>query len=229
MPEKKSNHRKDNSEKTQKSKDKSHSEPSKSEHQGEHSLFLGSKKAVLGGLIAGVVALIGQYLVGQVYSGWEARRLLESVMSSALYFSSSVVTAAATILALMLTMLGLTSNAATEFDSIFYKRIQRIGLLTTICLIAGILLLLFLSIPVQESDQVPPSWFKIIYYVLISFISGLSGLVVGIVLMLLNSINGLIKVVSPSADEDEENAEEREDQESEEEKEEIDEDEESSR
>ncbi len=170
-----------------------------------------------------MIALVGQYLVGQVYNGWEARQLLESVISSALYFSSAIVTAAATILALMLTMLGLTSQSDTEFDSIFYKRIERIALLSTICLITGVLLLLFLSIPVQESDQVPPSWYKIIYYVLIAFIAGLAGLIVAIVLMLFNAIKSLIDVISPSADEDEEDAEDREESESDKEKKQIDE------
>lgn len=62
----------------------------------------------------------------------------------------------------------------------------------------------------QESDNVPADWFKIIYYVLITFVAGLSGLAVGIVLMLLNAINSLIDVVRPSADEEVEDAKQKE-------------------
>jgi TRAP-type C4-dicarboxylate transport system permease small subunit len=123
----------------------------------------------------------------------------------------------------MLTMLGLTNNTDSEFDSIFFKRIERIGLLSTITLIAGVLLMLFLSVPVQESKDVPASWYKIIYYVLISYIAILSGLIVGVVLMLFNAIRSLIDVVKPTADEDEKAAEEREETKTSEEKEEIDE------
>ncbi len=203
------------------------SNPSKPEHHGEHNLFVGSKKALIGGLIVGAIALGGQIMVGQVYSGWEARKLLESVISSALYFGSSIVTGAATILALMLTMLGLTKQSDGEFDSIFFKRIERIGLLSTIALIAGVILLLFLSVPIQESNDVPNNWYKTIYYVLTGYISGLAGLTVGIVLMLYNAITSLLDVVKPDMDEEVDDADEREKHETKEEKEQIDEDAES--
>ncbi|CAN5492112.1 hypothetical protein BH18ACI1_BH18ACI1_23460 [soil metagenome] len=202
------------------------SDPSDGLHKNEHILFFGSKKALYGGLLAGAIALGGQWLVGQVYNGYEARQLLEAVASSSLYLGSSIVTASATIIALMLTMLSLTSQSDSDFGAVFFKRIQQIARLSTIALSAGILLLLFLSVPLQESDKVPANWFKIIYYVLITFVAGLSGLAVGIVLMLLNSINSLIEVVRPSTDEEVEeakNREDREEEESEQEKERIDE------
>lgn len=200
----------------------SDSEHSSSEHKGEHVIFFGSKKALFGGLLAGSIALGGQWLVGQVYSGYEARQLLEAVASSSLYLGGSVVTASATIIALMLTMISLSKQSNNEFDSIFYKRIQRIGQLSATALIAGILLLLFLSIPLQESDKVPSAYFKPIYYILIIFVAGLSGLLVSIILMLLNAINSLISIVKPSFEEDVEDAKEREKKESIQEKEQVD-------
>lgn len=199
------------------------SRPPKNQHKGEHTLFLGTRKALIGGILAATVALVGQWLVGQVYNGYKARELLEAVVSSSLYLASSIVTAAATIIALMLTMLSMTKQTEGEFDSIFFKQIQRIALLSTIALSAGILLLLFLSMPLQESDQVPSNWFTTVYYVLIVFVAGLSGLSVGIVLMLLNAVNSLIDVVRPSVDEDVEDAKDREEDESKAEKENIDE------
>lgn len=202
-------------------KTNSNSEPSKKEHKGEHTLFLGSKKALAGGVLASSIALGGQWIVGQVYSGYEARQLLEAVASSSLYLGGSIVTASATIIALMLTMISLSKQSNSEFDAIFFKRIQKIGQLSAIALICGILLLLFLSIPLQESDQVPASYFKPIYYILIVFVAGLSGLMVSIILMLLNAINSLINIVSPSFEEEVEEAEEREEKESEEKKEQV--------
>ena len=202
---------------------KDNDKPKKSDHKGEHTLFVGTKKALIGGILAGATAFIGQWLVGNIYSGWEARKLLEAVTSSALYFSSSIVTAAATIIALMLTMLGLTRDSDSEFDSIFFKRIQRIALISTITLISGVLLLLFLSVPVQESNEVPSSWYTVIYYILIGAIALLSGLIVAVVLMLYNAVTSLIDTVRPSMDEDVEDAEEREEDETEAEKDRIDE------
>lgn len=198
------------------------SNASDEKHKSQHTFFFGSKKALYGGLLAGAIALGGQWLVGQVYNGYEARQLLEAVASSSLYLGSSIVTASATIIALMLTMLSMTNQTDSDFGAVFYKRIQQIARLSTIALSAGILLLLFLSIPLQESDQVPADWFRSIYYVLITFVAGLSGLAVGIVLMLLSAINSLIDVVRPSTDEEVEDAKEREEEESEQEKERID-------
>ncbi len=186
------------------------SEPEENQKKAEHKLFLGSKKALVGGILAGSIALGGQWFIGQVYSGYQARQLLEAVASSSLYLGSSVVTASATIIALMLTMISLTKQTEGEFDAVFFKRIQRIGLLSTAAMISGIILLLFLNIPLQESDQVPASYFTIVYYILITFVAGLSGLLVAIVLMLLNAINSLIDVVRPSTDAEVKRAERRE-------------------
>lgn len=194
-------------------------EPSAAEHHSQHLLFYGSKKAMYGGLLAGAIALGGQWLVGQVYNGYEARQLLESVASSSLYLGSSIVTASATIIALMLTMLSMSKNSDNQFDSVFYKQIQIIATLSSVALSAGILLLLFLSVPLQESEQVPGSWYRTIYYILISFVGVLSGLSVGIVLMLLSTINSLINVVKPAVEE----VKEREENETDAEKKEIDE------
>lgn len=170
--------------------------------QGKDRLFIGGKKALTGGVLAFGIALAGQWLIGQVYSGYEARKLLEAMSSSAHYLGSAVVTASATILALMLTMLSLSNQTDNEFDTIFYKRIKRVGVLATISLIGGILLLLFLSVPLQEADTVPSRWFTTIYYILMIFLAVLSGLLVAIVLMLLNAMTSLIDVVRPSANED---------------------------
>ena len=165
---------------------------------GRERLFLGSRHALYGGMIAGSVALGGQWLIGNVYSGYEARQLLESMSTSAHYLGSAVVTGSTTIIALMLTILSLTSQADDKFDRDFYHRIRRIGTLSMIALIGSIVLLLLLSIPVKESDSTPAAWFTAMYYVLMSFLALLAGLLISIVLMLQNAIGSLITVVGPS-------------------------------
>ncbi|NNF00587.1 MAG: hypothetical protein HKN25_16330 [Pyrinomonadaceae bacterium] len=181
--------------------------------EGERTLFIGSKKALIGAVLAGSISFGGQWLVGQVYSAYEARQLLEAVAASSLYLGGAVVTASATVIALMLTMISLSKSSDGEFDAVFFRRVQRISFLSTVALIGGILLLLFLSIPLQESDQVPAHYFKTVYYVLIVYLSLLSGLLVGIVLMLLNAVNSLINVVKPDMDEEVDEAKQREENE----------------
>lgn len=183
---------------TQENQQQSASDRNAQEQAGEQTLFIGAKRALAGGILAAGVALGGQWFVGQIYSGAEALKLVDALVPAARSVGSSVVTASGTILALMLTMLSLTSQANSNFDRVFYHRVQRIGLLSTIALAAGILLLLFLSIPVQESDAVPSSWFGFVYYLLVVLTAGLAGLLVAIVLMLFNAMTSLIQVLSPT-------------------------------
>lgn len=165
--------------------------------EGESILFVGAKRALVGGLLAGGVAIAGQLLVGQIYGGTEARRLLESMIPSSRYVGSGVVTASATILALMLTMLSLSRHAASSLESEFYKRVEQIGLLSTIGLIASVLLLLLLSIPLEESQQLPSSWYTFVYYFFLTLTAGVAGTLVTIVLMLYNALKTMITVLSP--------------------------------
>jgi hypothetical protein len=165
-------------------------------------LFSGEMWALFGGVLAAVIALVGQWFIGRIYNGDEARFLIAAMLNSALYFGASVVTASATILALMLTMLSLTDQSKIDFDTVFFHRVEKIGILTTISLASSILLLLFLSIPVQESKNVPTQWFTTIYYVLIITLALLAGLLVTVVLMLLNAIRSLIEGVRPDDDDE---------------------------
>ncbi len=126
--------------------------------------------------------------------------MLEAVAAFSLYIGSAVVTASATIIALMLTMIGLTRKAHDKFQAVFMVSVKRIAQISSIALITGILLLLFLSVPLQQSDQVPGSYFKVVYYILVSTNALVSGLLAAIVLMLLNAINSLIEVIHPFAE-----------------------------
>lgn len=180
------------------------------EKRGESNLFVGSHRAIYGGVIAGGIALGGQWLLGSIYSGYEARQFLESMSSSARYFGSAVVTASATILALMLTILSLTAQSDDDFDKVFFLRIERIGKLATTALIGGIILLLLLSIPLKEADNVPGSWFMVMYYVLMTFLAVLAGLLISIVLMLQNAMGSLISIIRPSAEKEEKEVEKEE-------------------
>ena len=133
--------------------------------------------------------------MGQIYSGTEARQFLEAVVPSSRAVGTSVVTASATILALMLTMISLSRQATSQLEATFFKRIERIGLLSTTAMVSGILLLLILSIPLQESKNLPNSWYTIVYYTLIVITAAVTGLLVAIVLMLYNAMQSLVKVL----------------------------------
>lgn len=164
-------------------------------------LSRGDRWAWVGGIIAGLVALIGQMLVGVVYNGMEARALLQALVPSADSLGAAVVQATAAILALMLTLLGLSRREMEDLEQGFFRRIQRISLLSSFALASAILLLLFLSIPLQQSPNVPADWFQGIYYALLLIIAAIAGLVVAIVIMLYSAIGGIINAIRPDASE----------------------------
>lgn len=157
----------------------------------------GNKWPFIGGGVAMIVTLGVKFLIGGVYSQSQALRLIEALRDSSLYFGAAVATASATILALMLTLLGLSRRSETDFDVWVYKSINRIALISTISLCGAVLLLMVLSLPIGEFDKISEEWFIITYYVLVVFVSLLAGLVITAVLMLFNAIQYVIRLVTP--------------------------------
>lgn len=156
------------------------------------------KRYVFVCLIVTILIALGQpLLTGQVYGEAEAIALLSSLKDSSLYFGNAIATASATILALMLTLLSMTHQMDAEFDRSVYKGIRLIGLISTITFIAAVFLLLCLSLPVGEFENIPSTWFRALYYIISTLNVFLSGLMVIGVLMLFDTITTLIKKIAP--------------------------------
>ncbi len=175
------------------------SAPQKRREHGEQILFIGAKRAIFGGILAAAVTIGGQFLVGQVYSGTKALQMIQALVPSSRAVGTGVVGATATILALMLTMLSLGRRVTSELGERFFKRVERIGLISTILLIISILLLLILSIPLEETKNLPTSWYRIVYYTLITMTAVIAALMVAVVLMLYNAMESLITVLAPKS------------------------------
>lgn len=163
----------------------------------EEELSTEARWTLIGGAIAGILTLIGTISVGHV-SGAEAYRLVEGLLPTARFMSSGIMAAAATILALMLTLLGISNNTTSQLKHIHYRRIRRISLLTVISLVASVIQLSFLVIPLQEAEAVPTSWYNILYYTLVVASALLGSLFTTLVLMLYSTVNGLIDVIEPT-------------------------------
>lgn len=155
-----------------------------------------AKRALIGGLIATVIALAGLAAVGTV-SGFEARGLLDAALPSLRFLTSTIATASASVLALMVTVLALSHALEHDLGEIHYRRIQQICWLSAIAIAAAVTLLLFLSIPLGESEEVVREWYDWVYYAVIVLSSTLGGMLVTLVLMLLNTVQGLLRVMSP--------------------------------
>ncbi len=152
--------------------------------------------------IAVLIAVVQPLLTGQIYSEAKAIDLVQSVKDSSLYFGSAVATASATVLALMLTLLSVTSQVDTEFDISTYKGIRVIGATSTITFIGAVIVLLLLSLPVGEYESVSKEWYQVMYYILCTLNGLLAGLMIFSVLVLFETITTLISKLAPEADED---------------------------
>ncbi len=148
------------------------------------------KWALTGGAVATAVALGGMTAVGRVGS-YEARQLLEATMPAIRFLCSSTMTASATVLALMLTLLSFTQGHDTEFKESHYVRIQQISWMAAATIIAATLLLLLLSIPLEESPDIQ-RYYEWIYYTILISSAGLGGMLVTVILMLYRAISGLV-------------------------------------
>lgn len=162
------------------------------------SFLVDFKIAVVGGGIAVLFSLVGAFGVGSV-SGAKAMVLLEAMFPTTRFLCSAVMTASATILALMLTVLSLSQSFDKPLKSVHYRRIKQVALVTTITFIASSITLLLHTIPLEQTESVPSSWYDGIYYVLLGTTAVLGGFMTTIILMLYRTVSQLIQVVSPHA------------------------------
>ncbi len=161
------------------------------------SLSRDTKRATIGGGVAALVALIGLILVN-VSSGGEARLLLEGMLPSIRFLCSAVMTATATVLALMLTLLSFSNTQSARLKSAHYDRVRQIAQMDSVTFAAALVLLLLVSVPLAESSEVPASWYTIVYYVTVLYTAGLGGALIVIVLMLYHAVTDLIGVIHPT-------------------------------
>lgn len=156
-------------------------------------------KAVLGGGIAVLVSVAGSWTVGQLH-GADGLVLLQAMLPTTRFLCSAMMTATATILALMLTVLGVSSNASSTFHAAHFKRLGQIALLDMIAFIGATVLLLVLNIPLEESDSVSMYWYNVAYYTVLFTSSLLGGLLVAVVLMLYSAVKDMIHIFGTRGD-----------------------------
>lgn len=160
----------------------------------EPDIAIDLRKALLGGALAMLIAIVGSTVVGNLY-GAEGRLLLEAMLPTTRFLCSAMMTATATILALMLTILSLSSSSSNQIHSSHYKRIQQIALLDMLAFVGATFLLLVLNIPLEESDSISTEWYNTSYYVVLIYSSVLGGMLISIVMMLHAAIRDMISVV----------------------------------
>lgn len=153
-----------------------------------------TKRAIFGGVISLIIIGIGTFMLGRL-SGYEAKELIKSSIGGLNTLCNTIVLASATILALMLTLLGLSANASSKLKNDHYRHVMQIAKLDTIVFIASLLFFLIFNLPVTESDNIPANWFSTIYYITLGTSTLLSSALIVVVLMLYNTVVNIIRII----------------------------------
>jgi len=153
-----------------------------------------TKRAIVGGVISLAVILTGSFLLGEL-SGYEAKVLIKNSLSGLNMLCNTIVLASATILALLLTLLGLSSSTKSKLKDDHYRHVLLIAKVDTAVFIFSLMTFLLFNLPITESDNVPENWFNIIYYCSLAISSILSAALIVVVLMLYNTVVNIIRIV----------------------------------
>lgn len=177
------------------------------------------KRAVVGGVVSTIVMATGAFILGQI-SGYKAMELLKNSMSGINMLCNTVILGSTTILALMLTLLGLSRSSNSRLTDRHYRDVLMIAKADTILIVAAVITFLMLNLPISESEEVTRSWFQTIYFVSLGMASLLGGGFIAVVMMLYGTIANVILIVGLNikdhplvSDEDAEEAEKQEQEE----------------
>ena len=129
-----------------------------------------------------------------------ARFMVEASMPSVRFLASAVMTVSATTLALMLTLLGLSSDIDGDIKKGHFQRVRQIALVDVGAFVVATVLLVVVVVPVNEASPVPDGWFMGIYYAVSVASAALGGGLVAVILLLYAAIRDLITVLSPGDD-----------------------------
>lgn len=150
--------------------------------------------ASIAGLVTAGIAFGGAYSIGRV-SGFEAMALMEATLPTTRFLASSMLTASATILALMLTLLSFSNSAEFRLSRLHYRRVRVIALGVAVGFVLATLFLLLLNLPLGETKRVPADWYDTLYYGVLTTASLLGGILISVVLMLYLTVRDMTRAM----------------------------------
>ena len=157
------------------------------------------KMPLYGGLLTAVFSGFVVYLLGNL-SGFEALKLIETTIPRISSLFNTIILASATILALILTLLAISSGSDSKLKKFHYKQVLSLARFASFLFIVTLVVFLFLNIPLDEAENIPSSWYSNIYWVILFVSSFLSGMMVAVILMLYKIIHNIIIIVGLGED-----------------------------
>ena len=138
--------------------------------------------------------------IGRVYSAAEAVDLLNALSRAGLYLGSAIATASATIIALMLTLVGMIRRMDEDFDHSAYRDVAMVGRLSATTLLVSLFLLMAFALPIGEFDELPPAWFKNVYDGLFAGTVLMVGLSAATVVLIYTTLVRVMIKITPGKD-----------------------------
>lgn len=157
------------------------------------------KMPLYGGILTAIFTGAAVYLLGNL-SGFEALQLIETTIPRISTLFNTIILASATILALILTLLGISSGSKSKLKKYHYKQVLSLAKFASLLFIITLVVFLFLNIPIDESENIPSSWYSNIYWIILFVTSLLSGMMVAVILMLYHIIRNIIIIVGLGED-----------------------------
>lgn len=152
------------------------------------------KRAIIGGIVSTLFMAIGTFVLGEV-SGFQARELLATSLSGINMLCNTVILGASTILALMLTLLSLSRAAESHLSKTHYRHVLIIAKADTILIIVAVITFMLLNLPITETNELPNSWFAVIYYISLGMAAVIGGGFIAVITMLYGTIANVILIV----------------------------------
>jgi len=158
-----------------------------------------NKRSIYGGAVATIFTGLGVFLLGNL-SGYEAKQLIASSLPGVNMLCNTIILGSATILALLLTVLGVSSGSKSKLKKAHYRQVLLIAKMDTIVFVVALVLFQFFNIPITEADNVEITWYKTIYWATLILSSIISGMMITVILMLYSTITNIIHIVGLEED-----------------------------
>ena len=147
-----------------------------------------------------IIGYAARWAIGDVYSSAQATQLIEALSRAGLYLGSAIVTASATTLALMLTLIGMIRRMDAEFDDETYRSVDLIARLATLAMLISLFTLLAFTLPVGEFEALPEDWYVQLYNGLFAACVVMVGVVGATVTVLYRTVRRVIEMLTPGED-----------------------------
>ena len=158
-----------------------------------------NKRSIYGGTAAAIFTGLGVFLLGNL-SGYEAKQLIASSLPGVNMLCNTIILGSATILALLLTVLGVSTGSKSNLKKAHYKQVLLIAKLDTIVFVVALVLFQFFNIPITEAENVEITWYVAIYWSTLILSSIISGMMITVILMLYTTITNIIHIVGLGED-----------------------------